>query len=348
MTTVPDRRSVEEYQADLEALSLNFPGIAREALVKPKAHNVAPHLWRWADIERVLRESAEFQDALPSGREGAERRIVRLQNPGLTGETATYTMNVAIQYLLPGEVARTHRHTASAFRFFLQGDAYTVVRGEKYEMSRGDLVLTPWMEWHDHGNEGDEPAMWVDGLDYPLVRYLDAMIYEYAEEVRQATERTGTSDRRFGSLGVRPGWDVDDTERRSLIHYRWENTHAALTALADAGDVSPFDDAVVDYVNPANGKSVFPTIGCSAQLIRPGIRTRSHRHTGSVVYHVFDGEGSTVIDGETYEWAKGDFLVVPPWAWHEHANDGSSPAILFSVHDIPALKALGLYWEDEA
>jgi gentisate 1,2-dioxygenase len=348
MATASDRRTVEEYQADLEALSLNFPGIAREHLVKPKEKNVLAHQWRWADIERMLTESAEFQDALPSGRDGAERRIIRLQNPGLDSETASYTMNVAIQLLLPGEVARTHRHTASAFRFFLRGGAYTNVGGEKHEMAPGDLVLTPWMEWHDHGNEGDEAAMWMDGLDYPLVRLLDAMIYEYADEVQQPTDRTGTSDRRFGSPGVRPSWDAQSTERHSLIHYRYEDTYAALTALAEAGDVSEFDDAIVDYVNPANGKSVFPTIGCSMQMIRPGVRTRNHRHTGSIVYHAFEGEGSIVINGETYEYATGDFVIVPPWAWHEHVNEGSSPAILFSVHDLPALRALGLYWEDEA
>jgi gentisate 1,2-dioxygenase len=36
---------------------------------------------------------------------------------------------------------------------------------------------------------------------------------------------------------------------------------------------------------------------------------------------------------------------VPPWAWHEHANDTDEDAILFSVQDTPILHALGLYRE---
>ena len=45
------------------------------------------------------------------------------------------------------------------------------------------------------------------------------------------------------------------------------------------------------------------------------------------------------------EEEKGDFFVVPPWAWHEHAATGGE-AILFSVHDTPVLAPLGLYREE--
>ena len=41
-------------------------------------------------------------------------------------------------------------------------------------MEPGDLVITPPMRWHDHGHEGTEPVIWLDGLDIPLVRSLDA------------------------------------------------------------------------------------------------------------------------------------------------------------------------------
>jgi gentisate 1,2-dioxygenase len=41
-------------------------------------------------------------------------------------------------------------------------------------MGRGDLVLTPPWTWHDHGNESDEPMIWLDGLDLPLVAEVEA------------------------------------------------------------------------------------------------------------------------------------------------------------------------------
>src|SRR5262249_57696626 len=84
------------------------------------------------------------------------------------------TISIAVQYLLPREVAPAHRHTPSAVRFMLHGEgAYTTIEGDKLIMRRGDLVVTPSMTWHDHGNEGAEPVIWTDALDSPVVRYLD-------------------------------------------------------------------------------------------------------------------------------------------------------------------------------
>jgi gentisate 1,2-dioxygenase len=338
------------YAAELERNWVNFPGLSNENIIRPKRYRIEPHRWAWSELRRLLHESADFQADLPQGDVGAERRIIRLQNPGVQEETVTDTMSVSIQLLLPGEVARTHRHTPSAFRFYIEGGAYTTVSGEKCEMRRGDLVITPAMEWHDHGNDGDEPAIWMDGLDYPLVRYLEGTVYQYADAKQQQADRTGLSERRYGAAGLRPYGhpDDEDTARRSLIHHRWETTHEALLRMAEAGDVNPFDDVMLQFVNPATGQGTFKTIACCIQMIRPGVRTRAHRHTGSAVYHVVEGSGETVIDGTPHAWERGDFLVVPPLAWHEHANLESEGAILFSIQDFPTLKALGLYREEAA
>ena len=82
-------------------------------------------------------------------------------------------------------------------------------------------------------------------------------------------------------------------------------------------------------------------------MLRPGEKTQSHRHTSTVIYHAFGGDGATVINGEKFAWRKGDTFIVPLWAWHEHANASSSDeAILFSMHDEPILRAFGLYREE--
>jgi gentisate 1,2-dioxygenase len=88
-----------------------------------------------------------------------------------------------------------------------------------------------------------------------------------------------------------------------------------------------------------------PTIACWIQLLQPGLRTRAHRHTGSAVYLAFAGRGSSVIDGQQFDWREGDLFVVPTWTWHEHASAEGTEAILFSVHDTPVMRALGLYRE---
>ncbi len=157
--------TVEAFCADLRAAGLDAPWTRPGPLIALKASAVEAHLWRWADIEPLVRRGPEF---MAPGR-GAERRVIRLDNPGVPERTATHTISAAVQYLLPGEVAPAHRHTPNAVRFMLRGEgAFTTVEGERCDMRPGDLVLTPSMTWHDHGNAGPGPVMWLDGLDSPV------------------------------------------------------------------------------------------------------------------------------------------------------------------------------------
>jgi gentisate 1,2-dioxygenase len=186
----------------------------------------------------------------------------------------------------------------------------------------------------------------MDGLDIPLIRSLQTMFYEPFPDDRQPVRKAvGDSKRRYGAGGLKPAWIKPQPDLPPLVHYTWEDTYAALKQLGEV-DASPYDDVAMEYINPASGGSALPTIGCWIQLIRPEVRTFAHRQTSSGVYHVFAGEGFSVIEGRRFDWGRGDFFVVPPWAWHEHANTGSGEAILFSIQDIPVFAALGLYREE--
>src|SRR5262249_56286968 len=115
---------------------------------EPKA---VPHLWKASVIEAMVRESGEVVPV------GEERRALQLFNPGLEGRWATTnTMIAAVQLLLPGEVARAHRHTPTAIRFIMEGaGAYTAVDGERVYMEPGDLILTPTSPSHAHAPPPD-------------------------------------------------------------------------------------------------------------------------------------------------------------------------------------------------
>jgi len=333
---------LERYCADLRAAGLDAPWSRPGPLIEQKKTRVESRLWQWAEIEPLLRRTAEF---MAPGR-GGERRILRIANPGVPERTSTHTISVALQYLLPGEVAPAHRHTPNAIRFMLRGQgAYTTVDGDKCVMQPGDLVLTPGMTWHDHGNEGTGPVIWLDGLDSPVVRYLEVLSMEPHSEQRQAGPRTGLSECRYGTAGLHPAWKAADGKPGRLLHYRWETTRNALLRLATV-EASPFDDVMLEYVAPATGQSLLPTIGCYIQMLRPGVRTQTHRQTSSSVYLVFEGSGFTVIDGVRFDWHQGDVLVVAPWAAHAHGNESGAPAILFSIQDVPLLKLLSLYREE--
>ena len=149
-------------------------------LVTPEPRSACrPASWRFADIRAAMLEAG----ALITAKE-AERRVLVLENPGLRGQSKVTTdLYAGVQMVLPGEVAPAHRHTQSALRFVLEGEgAHTVVEGEKTVMHEGDFVITPPMAWHDHGNDSDRPIFWLDGLDIPLVQFLDASFAEHLGE----------------------------------------------------------------------------------------------------------------------------------------------------------------------
>jgi gentisate 1,2-dioxygenase len=299
-----------------------------------------PHLWKWSFFESVL---AVAGDVVPIGN---ERRALQLFNPGLGGRWATTNSLLgAVQMLLPGETARAHRHSPTAIRFIIEGEgAYTAVDGERVHMAPGDLVLTPSWAWHDHGNDTAERVVWFDGLDVPLVQSLEAMFFElYDGHQVPLRRRNNESEKLHGGAHLSPTWVRERPLASPLLIYAWRSTYAALQALRDhEGD--PFDGVILEYTHPQSGGPVLPTMACLIQMIRPGEHLRAQRHTGSAVYYVERGEGETIIDGVRFLWGKGDILVVPPWALHEHANRSrSEDAILFSIQDTPVLEKLGLH-----
>ena len=338
-------QAVSQLYDDMQAHSLIPLWRIEEAtlLTQPKAGTLA-WLWKWVDLYDV----AERAGRLVSVERGGDRRAIALANPGLQGKPfATPTLWAAVQWLNGHEVAPAHRHTAQAVRFIIDGSgSWSTVEGDRVFLERGDFVLTPAWLWHDHGSKSDERAIWMDALDIPLNNYLDASFFEpYPEEVQEVTKAPSTTVLKYGVGQMRPAWEPRSLEYPPMHTYKWAATEQALNNLAQV-DASPFDDVALEYTNPHTGGPVMPSFSCWIQMLRPGIFTKAHRHVGSVVYHVHEGHGETIINGTRFAWAKGDMFVVPSWAWHEHHNASTEHrAVLFSVRDTPVLVALGKYRE---
>ena len=301
-----------------------------------------PHIWRWSLVKEIVRQSCV---AVPVG---DERRAMQLFNPGLNRQWATTsTLIAAVQVLMPGEIARSHRHTPSAIRFIMQGNgAYTAVEGEKLVMHEGDLVLTPNWQWHDHGNETEETVVWMDGLDVPLAKALNTIFFQkHTEQRAPFTRAVNDSQSLYGHGRLSPTWVKQHPKFSPLMIYPWEQTEEALHALRDR-EGSPYEGVALEYTHPHTGGPVIPTIGCQVQLIRRGEKLKARRVTGSSVFNVVRGKGRTLIDGEAFDWAEHDILALPSWALHEHHNTGDEDAILFSINDQPVMQALGFYREE--
>jgi gentisate 1,2-dioxygenase len=338
-TEEPDEtRRAELYaamgKANIQALWTQ----AADLMPDEPAAQARPWLWRW---DSVLALAAQAGRVVPIGR-GGERRALALANPGLDGQPfATPTLWGAMQYLNPRESAPAHRHSPAAIRFVLQGQGvWTTVNGDPCPMSRGDLVLTPSMTWHEHHSGSDEPMVWFDGLDLPLVKFLEACFFEPAgpEYLDTGDAPAGArSAARYGHPGLLPSVMPETARHSPLLVYRWQHTEQAL---ADLAGVTGSADVEVRFTDPATGRDALPTMRCAMRQLAPGIRTPSRRTVGSAMIVVFSGCGSTVIDGVRFSWAPGDVLAVPSWRAVDH--QASETAQLFVVSDAPVIEALRL------
>jgi gentisate 1,2-dioxygenase len=338
-------QDADHYQAvaDLGASPLwRYYGDLFQA--EPRSRAV-PYLWKYEDLRPHM---LHFGESLSL--EEAERRVLMLVNPGLTEPPATVnSLYAGIQIILPGETAQAHRHTANAFRFIIEGQgAYTTVNGERVQMQRGDLLLTPGWHWHDHVHGGDSPMMWLDGLDYPLINALEAGFFQlYPERTQPSKVPDGLSSRQFIHGRLNPTWLARDTVSSPIGNYPWTETSKAFAAISDDATGSEHDGITLEYTSPGTGGPVMPTISCRVARLRPAFRGRAHRHTASTIYHVVDGHGQTEVDGQVLEWAPKDIFAVPGWTSHRHRNlSHDSDAIVMSYTNEPVLRALGLYREE--
>jgi len=162
--------------------------------------------------------------------------------------------------------------------------------------------------------------IWLDGLDTPLVRMLEAGFYEEYHQERQD----------FGAAVNASPW-----------HYPMAEMKAALQRLADIGDAG--DEIVLEYRNRQTGGPVMPTISCYMQLLRPGEKTKAWRRVCRTNYHLVEGTGYSIVGDQRLDWEDKDVFTVPTWTFCEHVNSGDHPAFLFSFSDAPVMKALSLY-----
>jgi gentisate 1,2-dioxygenase len=300
-----------------------------------------PALWKYRDARPYLMEAGELITA-----KEATRRVLILQNPGMPGQSCiTQSLFAGLQLILPGEIAPSHRHSQSALRFIIEGSgAYTAVDGERTTMHPGDFIITPSWTWHDHGNPGTEPVVWLDGLDVRIVQLFAAQFHEvYPEEVQPVSRSEGASLARFGN-GLAPLGSVAPFGKTSpVFSYPYARSRESLAKLSRDQDPDASHGWKMEFINPLTGGHAMPTIATFIELLPKGFRTQPYRSTEGTVYSVVEGEGRARIGGENFEFEPRDTFVVPSWMPLE--LEGRSETVLFSFSDRPGQEAMGLWRE---
>jgi len=308
---------------------------------EPKSTAV-PHHWRYETLRPLLMESGGLLTA-----EEAERRVLVLENPALPGRSMTTgTLYAGVQLILPGEIAAAHRHTPSALRFVLESDGgFTAVGGERTTMRPGDFIITPAWAWHDHGNDGDGPVSWLDGLDIPIVAFFEAIFREgYNDKRHETTRPEGDSLARFGNAMLPLEADRRYGPTSPIFNYPYERTREALITAGRAGAPDPHTAITLRYANPNDGGWAMPTIAAWMTHVPAGFGTVPLRSTDGMVVAIAEGRGTAKVGDETFRFEARDTVAVPGWTWRSF--EATDDCFLFCFSDRVAQEKLGLFREE--
>jgi gentisate 1,2-dioxygenase len=298
-----------------------------------------PTVWSYQDIRPLLIKAGELTPI-----EKAERRVLVLANPGhgLQKMQASAAIYLGMQLLLPGEWAPPHRHTPNAVRMIVEGEgAYTTVQGEKCPMSRGDLILTPTGLWHEHGHDGDQPVIWLDVLDLPMVYYMET---SYHVNGTHQEPTAGHGEVQYSGAGVVPTPFFTRSDKAyPVLRFAWKDVKEALINLSN--DEAHIECVQVTYINPLTGQDVENILGYYALMLRPGQVLRLPARSPACVFHVIEGAGMELTtEDKVFSLHEADTACVPGYGAVVLKNlSADKPCFLFMTDESPLHRKLGVY-----
>jgi gentisate 1,2-dioxygenase len=329
-----------EYREALTKLNLVPLWPSLRAVLPPgkPRPNTRPTFWNYQTLKPLLLQAGELTPI-----EKAERRVLVLANPGhgLEKMQASAAMYLGMQLLLPGEWAPSHRHTPNAVRMIVEGEgAYTTVDGEKCPMSRGDLILTPTGLWHEHGHDGDEPVIWLDVLDLPMVYYMEASYHVDGDRQKVIP---GSGERAYARGGVVPTKVFQRSDKAyPILRYPWVDVRTTLLALAK--DQPDLEQVQVTYINPETGGDAQNILGYYALMLKPGQTLQLPARSPAMVFHAIEGGAKVSVEGETFTLSEADTCCSPGYSAITLSNtSASNPAFIFIADETPLHKKLGVF-----
>ena len=244
-----------------------------------------------------------------------------------------------------GRAEPSPRRLGAALRHRRRRAAYTAVDGERTTMRPGDFVLTPFWTFHDHGNPGGEPVIWLDGLDVPIVNLFDASFADHHRRGNAAAD----APRRRRARALRRRTCCRSNTSRAACRRRCSairtpaRARSSTRCIATARSSAPRrQDAVREpgdrRLSDADHRRVHSV---------PAGGLRGRRRTARPTrpcYCVAEGRGRTPGRRASFAWGPHDIFVAP--SWQRVSHEAQEDAVLFSFSDRAAQKALGVWRED--
>ena len=129
----------------------------------------------------------------------------------------------------------------------------------------------------------------------------------------------------------------------AAVPYSWkyQEARAKLFALGDLLTVEEAERRNINFVNPAlrdfMPAASLPTLRGGIQLLLPGERAYTHRHSANAFRFVLEAPETgacTIVQGTKIPMRPGDLVLTPNWTWHDHHNESDSHAIWYDGLDV--------------
>ena len=128
--------------------------------------------------------------------------------------------------------------------------------------------------------------------------------------------------------------------------WRYRDARAKLFELGGLLTVDEAERRNINFVNPAlkdfMPAASLPTLRGGIQLMLPGEKAYTHRHSANAFRFVLEAPESgacTVVEETKIPMHPGDLVMTPNWTWHDHHNESDSHAIWYDGLDV-----LMAYW----
>lgn len=224
-----------------------------------------------------------------------------------------------------------HVHGEEAIHI-LAGSGFSVIAGSRYDWKPGTTIHVPYRAPHQHVNTGTGTAVYLSAVTQDLDFSVKlGRLEQLAEkgpdrgELAAAHPAHSTQTSQLAADGRRIALHledaIDEKARRLSGHAhpkgesKGAHRHAGIWILM-GGSESPSDET-----NGFRAKGVSMT-----NIFEEAPHSGSHRHAHTeAMLYVLEGHGYSEIDGQRYDWERGDAVHVPPrMTVHEHFNDSDA------------------------
>lgn len=225
-----------------------------------------------------------------------------------------------------------HSHGEEAI-YIVQGQGFSVVDGLRYDWETGSCLFMPYGSVHQHFNIGEETVRYFSAMALPLERFAGlAKILQYEEAGETAIgEMEGVKAAEtdihpeYGRIVLRlkDASTVTAKEAGALMAKR-DDEYTRTTAKEMRTPGAPWHRSrLINFMSAPENNFKAREVGISSILCdEPGMQSGRHGHMEALLY-VLQGEGYSVIDGETITWKKGTFFQIQgPQTVHQHFNTG--------------------------